>query len=748
MLPVRAALTSGRLRKIPPQHEMAIPKQTLEPRPAGPGERELSPLLLHGHRSRGLGRALEAFRAVGEVIVLVAVAATLDLWGLSRNHWANTYYSAAIRSMGKSWHNFLYVAFDPGGLMTVDKPPLALWIESLSARAFGYHPLSILIPEALMGVATVVLLYDLVRRLFGRTAGFIAGIALATTPITVAMSRHNNPDALVALCAVAAVWFLVRATLEDRTAWIVWSGVMVGLAFETKMLVALVVVPGIVLAWLWLRPGGLRRTIDQLVAGGIAMAAIASAWPLLVALTPTADRPWISGTADNSILSLIFGYNGLGRVAGQNGGPPTGATGALAHAPAPPGAASGALNGVFGGATGPFRLLNAALGGQAGWMLGAAVAGLLVIVFATRLRRDDPRSGWVLAVGGAFLAAAILFSSAHGIFHPYYVSLLAPFTAALVGAAAGGLLSGRLGSPVLAAVFLAAGAVSETVILADYPGQLSWVEPVLLVVVGAGALALLGADERRVRVAAIGACLAALALAPSIWAVDTLGYSTQPTFPSGGPAIDNSFVASIASPAGGLPGTGAGPPASGPGAGGPPGRPPAPAAGATPGNAAPPPRQVGPIGAPPSGIAPPGPCRDPSLRAVIDFVKGHGGGPIGVSSQANAADAIICQGYDVVGMGGFSGRETDPSLAWFVDQINSGRIRWIYNEGANNFNAASDKRAGDSALLAAAITTCPQINTTTGDRFPTGAFHLSQLDYARGLFDCNGEGAKLAALGS
>ena len=190
-------------------------------------------------------------------------------------------------------------------------------------------------------------------------------------------------------------------------------------------------------------------------------------WPLLVALTPQAERPWISGTSDNSILSLIFGYNGLGRVAGRT------AT-ERSHRPhgthattlgTPPGATGGTVNGVFGGAAGPFRLLNSALGGQAGWLIGAALVGGIVIVAVTRLRRDDARSAWVIALGGAFLATAVLFSGAQGIFHPYYVSLLAPFTAALVGAAAGGLASGSLGPRQLAVGVIAAGAATEIVVL-------------------------------------------------------------------------------------------------------------------------------------------------------------------------------------------------------------------------------------------------------------------------------------------
>src|SRR3954468_24630763 len=358
-----------------------------------------------------------------ELLGLLALAAVLNLWALDQNGWANEYYSAAIRSMASSWHNFLYASFDPSGVMTVDKPPLSLWVQTLSVKVFGFSSLAILVPQALMGMASVALVYDLTRRRFGRAAGGVAGLVLALTPITVAVSRHNNPDALLVLCCVAALWFLVRAIEDGRTKWIVWAGVCVGLAFEAKMLVALMVVPGIAAAWMWVAPRGRVAAIKQLLAGGAAMVVVGGAWPLLMALTPASDRPWISGTNDNSIWSLIFGYNGLGRIDGQAGGPQ-----------AFGGGGPGGNGGPFGGATGPFRLLNEAMGGQAGWLLGFALVGAVSIAVASRLRRSDARTGWVIAIGGSLVVTAIAFSFAGGIFHPYYVSLLAPFTAALVGA--------------------------------------------------------------------------------------------------------------------------------------------------------------------------------------------------------------------------------------------------------------------------------------------------------------------------
>src|SRR4051794_1415558 len=260
-----------------------------------------------GPRLRARARSLARPRP--ELAGLLVLTALLNLWALGRNGWANDYYSAAVRSMASSWHSFLYGSFDPSGVMTVDKPPLALWVQVAFVKLFGYHPLSVLVPQALVGVAAVALVYDLVRRRFGRLAGFVAGLALATTPIAVAISRHNNPDALLILCSVAALWFVVRGLEDGRTRWLVLAGVCVGLGFEAKMGAALLAVPGLVAAWLWVAPRGRVAALRQLLAGGAAMVVVGAAWPVLVWLTPAADRPWISGTADNSIWSLIFGYN-------------------------------------------------------------------------------------------------------------------------------------------------------------------------------------------------------------------------------------------------------------------------------------------------------------------------------------------------------------------------------------------------------------------------------------------------------
>jgi 4-amino-4-deoxy-L-arabinose transferase-like glycosyltransferase len=711
-----------------------------------------APSLTLRHRARTRTFALRL--PYPELVGLIALAGTLNLWALSSNGWANDYYAAAVRSMSSSWHNFLFGSLDSSGVMTVDKPPLALWIQSLSVRVFGYHSLSILIPQALIGVPTVVLVYDLVRRRFGRLGGFVAGLALALTPITVAISRHNNPDALLVLCCVTALWCTVRALeaapVRAQTRWLVLAGVAVGLGFETKMAVALMVVPGIAVAWLWIAPAakGRLHALRQLLMGGVAMVLVGGAWPLLVELTPAADRPWISGTSDNKIISLISEYNGVGRIDGQTGGP-------------------GGLGGgsVFGGTAGPLRLLNSALGGQAGWLLGFAFVSGIGILVASRLRRADPRSGWLIAVGGALLVTGVVFSSAKGIFHPYYVSLLAPFIAMLTGAGAAQLLKGGCSARIVGPLAVVAGVATELAVLNQYPGELTWLAPVLIAVGVLAALALAAFAERRVRMAALAAVLVALLLAPGAWAVETLGHATSGTFPAGGPES-----AAAGGPGGfgggpggrgGFPGGASGRPGFGGGgegstggvqlfgsggtsrstgtgqgasevsgakAGGPPagaGIPIIPAGGAGFAGG----RGFG--GGGPGGGSGPGGGEDLSAE-VLNYVKQHGGGTIAVASQSSAASAIIGKDANMAGIGGFSGRESTVSISWLAEEVAAGKIRWVLagqsgaGAGVGAGRLPGDTRKGSSVAIAAAAKVCRKVTVSTST-----------------LYDCQGRASQL-----
>ena len=669
------------------------------PAPATAVERTASPR----GRARSAGatrlRALAADRP--ELFALLAAAAVLYLWALDRNGMANEYYAAAVKSMSTSWHAFLFGSFDAQGVMTVDKPPAALWVQALSVRAFGYSSWSMLVPQALMGVATVGLVYDLTRRRFGRIAGSVAGIALVLTPITVAISRHNNPDAMLVLCVTAALWFLVRGLEDGRTRWLVLSGAAVGLGFETKMAAALLVVPAIAAAWLWVAPRGRVAALRQLVAGGGAMALVGGGWPLLVALTPAADRPWISGTSDNSIWSLIAGYNGVGRVSGQAGGPQAF------------GGGGGGGGSLFGGAPGPLRLVEASLGGQAGWLVGFAIVAIGAALVATRMRRSDPATGWIVGVGGAFAATALVFSFAGGIFHPYYVSALAPFTAALIGAGAAYALRGDLLGRIVGPLALLAGAVTVLAVAHNVTAAPGWTATVALALAIPAGIALTQRDLRAgARRGALAIGLVALLAAPSAWAMQTLGHATNGTFPAGGPSAQGGFGGG---PGGGRPGGLGGPggpggarqfapPAGGAGFGPPPG-----AGGFSRGGGA-------------GGAGGPGLADSSTQAAAVKYAKAHGGGTVVTSSQ-NGTSAQVIAGANIAAIGGFSGRESQVTTTWLADAIDAGQVRWVLTDGGGG-GAPNDTRVGSSSVMSLVASAC---TTTTQS----------------GLYDCSGKAAAL-----
>jgi len=653
----------------------------------------------------------------------------------------------------------------------VDKPPAALWIEALSVKLFGFNSLAILVPQALMGVASVGLLCDLTRRRWGRIAGTVAGLALALTPIVVAISRHNNPDALLVLCSVGALWCFIRALEHGATKWLVFAGICVGLGFEAKMGAALMVLPGMALAYLWVAPRGRLVAIRQLAWAGAALAAVALAWPVLVWLTPAASRPWISGTSDNSIWSLIWEYNGLGRLEGQTGGP--GNLGA---------------GGTFGGPTGAFRLLNEALGGQAGWLLGTALAGGVGIAALSRLRRTDPRTGWIIAVGGAFGTTAVAFSFAGGIFHPYYTSLLAPFAAALVGATVGqvravergggdpaAIAGGRAANDsrrggreavlarMVGAVAIGLGAVVELIVIDHSASDLDWLVVPLVIVSVAAAVALLFADalaarlrgrtnSARIRLAALACAVGILLVGPAVWSVDTLGHPTSSTFPAGGPES--------ASTMGGPGGMGGGP---GGGNGGPPSF-----GGAESGGVGGPPAMTGSesgalpglgsestesgdgtvnelfgesssgstTGGPPSmsggmaGGAGGGMFGGEDLSSILAYTEAHGGGTIAVDSQSGASASIIEEGAEVAGIGGFSGKESTVSAEWLEERIADGDVSWIYTSGLGSgmgggttgatatgsegaaAGGGGDTRTGSESAIDSVVESCTAISSS------------------------------------
>jgi 4-amino-4-deoxy-L-arabinose transferase-like glycosyltransferase len=349
------------------------------------------------------------------LLALLAATAVLYLWGLSSSGWANNFYAAAVQAGSQDVKAFVFGSLDPGNAITVDKPPASLWVMALSARLFGFSTFSMLLPEALMGVGTVALLFVTVRRCTGPAAGLIAGAVLALTPVAALMFRYNQPDALLTLLLAAAAYFMLRAIESGSTRWIALAGTVIGFAFLTKMLQAALVVPGFALVFLLAAPGGVWKRLYQLLVS-VAAIVISAGWFIaLVSLWPAGSRPYIGGSTDNSLLQLAVGYNGIERVAGGGGIP------------------SGDYP-VFGGPTGIGRLFGLSMGTEISWLLPAALIGLVAGVwFTAGTDRTGRIRAHLLLWGGWLLVSGAVFSFMHGVIHPYYTVALAPAIAALIG---------------------------------------------------------------------------------------------------------------------------------------------------------------------------------------------------------------------------------------------------------------------------------------------------------------------------
>jgi 4-amino-4-deoxy-L-arabinose transferase-like glycosyltransferase len=482
-------------------------------------------------RLRRLARGSEADPAWSRPLLwLVALlAGALTLWGLTRNGYANTYYAEAAQAASRSWAAWLTNALDVSGSDSLDKGPLSNMLMGLSGRLFGFSSFSMLLPEALCGIGSVLLLHNIVRRTLGHRAAILAALMLALTPIFVAMSRFNNPDALLVLSEIAAAWALVRALESGRTRYVLLCGMFVGLAFNVKMLQAYLIVPGLALTLLLAGRGGIRRRVAQTAAAAGAMLAVSFAWYGTMMLLPAADRPWVGDTTDNSWFTLLFGANGLSRVSGTEGG-------------------SGAGAG-FGGQPGILRLFNSSVGGQIAWLLPLALAGLALGLWSRRraARTDGARSAYLLWGGWALVSWAV-FSFSKGIFHPYYTTALAPAVAVL---SAGGLVvlwdRSRRSAGWAAVLSLAVigTAILSVSLLGRAPGFVPWLAPlaIALAVVAASAImvphipgARVRAPSRAVAGAAALAALLAILAGPASYSIATVGRSLTGSNPLAGPA--------------------------------------------------------------------------------------------------------------------------------------------------------------------------------------------------------------------
>ncbi len=645
---------------------------------------------------------------------LLLATAALYLVNLDSSGWANSFYSAAVQAGSLSWKAFFFGSSDAANFITVDKPPASLWPMALSVRLFGLNSWAILVPQALMGVGTVAVLHAAVRRRFGAAAGLVAGGVLALTPVAVLMFRFNNPDALLTLLSVCAVYAVQRALEAGSTKWLVWAGAFVGFAFLAKTLQAFLILPPLALVYACCAPVRLRRRIGQLALAAAALVVTGGWWVAIVELWPASSRPYIGGSQHNSFLELTFGYNGFGRLNGNE----TGSVGGMVRAL--PGGDGPALGGGMWGQTGITRLFNAETGGQISWLLPAALLLVVAGTVATRraLRTDAQRSAFLLWSGSLLVTAAV-FSYMAGIFHPYYNVALAPYIAAVVGMG-GALLWERRRHP-LAALTLAAAVAVTAVWSYELLGRSPHWFPWLRWAVAAGGIAAalgLALPVRRAVSASAGRATALTAVViglgtalagPAAYAADTVATGHTGSLPSAGPA-------SAGFPGGrpglgvhgGFPGApkGAGGTATGPGVPGP----------GVPGPGVPGPGVPGP-GVPGPGV--PGPGGRTGTGGTGASGKGMPGGPglpgaggarrggpavgglldgarVGSAIKAllskdadrytwvaaavgsqNQAAYQLATGHPVMAIGGFNGSDPAPTLARFKQLVAEGRVHYF-----------------------------------------------------------------------
>ncbi|WP_405628736.1 glycosyltransferase family 39 protein [Streptomyces sp. NBC_00016] len=479
------------------------------------------------HRRLWRGRPEDPRWARPAFLGLLAATLLLYLYNLSASGYANSFYSAAVQAGSQSWKALFFGSLDAGNAITVDKPPASLWPMALSVRLFGLNSWAILVPEVLMGVGSVAVVYASVRRRFSAAAGLIAGAVLALTPVAALMFRFNNPDAMLALLMAVACYMVARALEDGRTKWLVWAGVAIGFAFLAKTLQAFLILPPLAIVYAVCAPVGLKKRFGQLAVATGALIVSGGWWVAIVELWPASSRPYIGGSQNNSFLELTFGYNGLGRLNGEE----TGSVG---------GGGGGGGTGQWG-ETGWDRMFNSEIGGQISWLLPAALILLAGGLVATRkLQRTSTTRGLFLVWGGSLLITTIVFSYMAGIFHQYYTVALAPYLAAVIGMGAGLLWEKR--SELWASITLAASVVAAAswsyVLLNRTSDYLPWLKWLVLIGGLAAALGLTfaGRINRRLALAAASVGLVAALAGPTAYTISTLQEGHTGSIVTAGPS--------------------------------------------------------------------------------------------------------------------------------------------------------------------------------------------------------------------
>src|SRR3989440_7207561 len=464
------------------------------------------------------------------LVGITLISVFMNFFQLGKNGFGS-YYPPAVRSMMDNWHNFFFASYDPGGFVTIDKPPVGFWLQVISAKIFGFTPFSVLLPQALAGVLSVLLLYFLVRRHFGVVAGLLAALALALSPISVVTNRNITIDSTLALTLLVGAWAVLRAAETGRLRWLLLSAFIVGVGLNIKMREAYLVVPAYGLLYLLAAPRSIWKRLGHLALAGLVLLVVSFSWVVAVDLTPASQRPYVDSTQDNSEISLALGYNGIERLLGglfgrggfrggppantstnttnrsgntsTNGTPPTNGNGGPTNlgrngtGQQPQAGGPGGAGGLFDlGNPGPLRLFTEPPGGQIVWLLPLALLGMLALAWQRRLRfQEDPQQQSLVLWGMWLLTMGIFFSVA-GVFHQYYMTEMAPAIAALFGI---GLVTmwqdyrrgGWRGW--LLPLALIATVAEQIYLLNAYPTWSSWMVPIIVVLSIIAVVVLVGA---------------------------------------------------------------------------------------------------------------------------------------------------------------------------------------------------------------------------------------------------------------
>lgn len=440
--------------------------------------------------------------------LILILSAILNFANISIEGYANGYYAAGVKSMLMSFKNFFFVSFDPAGFVTIDKPPVGFWIQTISAKIFGFSGWSILLPQALAGVISVWLIYYLVKRSFGTAAGLISALCLAVTPAFVAASRSNTIDNLLVVTLLFACGALSIAAEKGKVKYLIISLALVGVGFNIKMLQAYMVAPALYITYLLSSAASIKKRIIHLASATVVLLAISFSWALIVDSVPAANRPFVGSSTNNTVKELILGHNGLERIIGgnrtaggrgqmdgqmregqnqskegvdatssatqenpgqgmpsgsQDGNQGQGAPGNFSNRDGqgqsgmgpgqgngnmqPPGGGGpgngsrggqGGLAGSFGGETpaGITRLFSRnVLSDQIVWFLPLAILGFTAAIIKEKLKFPfDNKRKLALVLWSVWLVPEfIYFSFTKGLFHPYYLTMMAPPIAALTG---------------------------------------------------------------------------------------------------------------------------------------------------------------------------------------------------------------------------------------------------------------------------------------------------------------------------